>query len=482
MNNLYFLENFQKIIKKKVKNKVSFLDFYNENFLKNIKFNTNFDFDNISIEVNDIKDCLDIISNIINKPLIHSSYEDNIVRISNAGGVSKDSLINTIKDSSLWRLKNNKPSPEYIHKEEAIDTIVLYENQFTCFMLEELGNRIENILNELGPINTSIEQIFETRNLSYGRYSILNQLSSFSYPYSDILVSKKLDKVNIIRSLKRYIEKIRVLKNTNFYKIVSKSMNQSFEIHLTNVLIHNHDFNFLYKYYKKGITNQTISRYKQNNVYYYNYCIFSMFKYLMLNKVGKTSLNKKQTLSFDPKNDRLTFNKLSFKKKEFSFLIEQIPSENAVTIEVRFISKAIRSDTKVKEYKKARYYLLFVKDYNNKTISQIEEISLSNAMKYDDVILVTLNNQENLYNKVLKLSYYDENNLEYISNLFKSFTMLFDCKKDIYETICPVCGKTSHYINKENCICDECKSKYSILKDKNNDVIWVKTFRRVNYE
>ena len=210
-------------------------------------------------------------------------------------------------------------------------------------------------------------------------------------------------------------------------------------------------------------------------------CLYSIF--VILNLTLKTQqkgypINKKEVLYFD-NNNRLSFNKLSFKKKLFSFIITMNKDNLSFNIETRLINKAIRSDTKVNNTYKSNSYILTSFYLNNINNEKINNILINNKDNYINEYIFTMNNLIGEYKNVINLSYYKKDNELKINNFINSLMLLFDCDLELIKDRCPICKESNISYDGFNYRCNNCKATYSINNIINNkDVMWLKSGRR----
>ena len=168
--------------------------------LQDLSFKTDLEFfDEISL-------MLSIISSIISHPLISNKFEDVIVRTELAPSLSSEKFMDTLKDPSLWKEDGLTMIPEFVHYQQNIDEIRIYENRFICHIL----NLIEMELSKYNDFYISmIHTINDGNNLSLDNDN------------SEIALEK----------LKFLTKKVKHLKNTRFYKTITfKPLNIPFFI------------------------------------------------------------------------------------------------------------------------------------------------------------------------------------------------------------------------------------------------------------
>ena len=92
--------------------------------------------------------------------------------------------------------------------------------------------------------------------------------------------------------------------------------------------------------------------------------------------------------------------------------------------------------------------------------------------------LLTQNNIVRNFSSVLTLSIYKDNHDLLFKNLLSSLSMLFKTDTMIFEAKCPVCGSSDLTYDGFTYKCSKCGSTYSLLNIDNEEILWVKSFRR----
>lgn len=197
-------------------------------------------FNQVSLDfLNEIKHLINIIFTIINKPNMSSKYEENIIRSSQAKNISNEMLINTMKDSRLW--KDNYP--EYIYNYQNIDQLATYENIFICTLI----NHIYKVLNSMSMLYSSVIK---------------------TYNYDNLCLDND-DKISILNKINDVFKAINHIKKSAFYKLITKENKMLTNVIPNNVLLHNRLYNYCYKFYlNNNLKNNMVSTKILCNYYY----------------------------------------------------------------------------------------------------------------------------------------------------------------------------------------------------------------------
>ena len=468
----YLIELTNKI-NRTIKHSSSFTYVYETLSLDKFKLNVKYNYDETIKRCIELKNLLNKITSIVFKPHIKASTNEVILRSEFASSLSNQSFNDTLKDSKLWKNKNGVMTPEYVHSLEFIDSIDTYENRFISLLITLIEDEVEYMLSNIFPLVESIEEHFEVNGITYGEHSLFKEFSRLDYPYNDVFKKEKGNPNKVYTLVRMLLKRVKQLKNTEFFKITHKYIDKN--IIPTNILIHDELYSYCFRFYKANYLN--VVTLSSMNEYYYNYCLLCFFKYLSSLNIAKTAKSNNATLRVDASN-RLRFDDISFKKGMFSYLIKEDQENLGFFMEVRLIEKAIRTNTKVGEERIARYYFLTSKTYSKENEVSINKEIENKKLEFNNVILLTQNNIVRNFSSVLTLSIYKDNHDLLFKNLLSSLSMLFKTDTMIFEAKCPVCGSSDLTYDGFTYKCSKCGSTYSLLNIDNEDILWVKSFRR----
>ena len=443
----YLIELTNKI-NRTIKHSSSFTYVYETLSLDKFKLNVKYNYDETIKRCIELKNLLNKITSIVFKPHIKASTNEVILRSEFASSLSNQSFNDTLKDSKLWKNKNGVMTPEYVHSLEFIDSIDTYENRFISLLITLIEDEVEYMLSNIFPLVESIEEHFEVNGITYGEHSLFKEFSRLDYPYNDVFKKEKGNPNKVYTLVRTLLKRVKQLKNTEFFKITHKYIDKN--IIPTNILIHDELYSYCFRFYKANYLNVVTNlSMKSNNA----------------------------TLRIDSSN-RLRFDDISFKKGMFSYLIKEDQENLGFFMEVRLIEKAIRTNTKVGEERIARYYFLTSKTYSKENEVSINKEIENKKLEFNNVILLTQNNIVRNFSSVLTLSIYKDNHDLLFKNLLSSLSMLFKTDTMIFEAKCPVCGSSDLTYDGFTYKCSKCGSTYSLLNIDNEDILWVKSFRR----
>lgn len=349
----------------------------------------------------ELKFIISVINTIIAKPHILSKEEQVIIRSEQAKSLNSESFSLTIKDPSLWK-ENSKRlmQPEYVHNVLYTDKIDIYENMFICLLIDLINSEL----------------------ISY-RLHYLKLISTLDN--SDLIVNKDyvIEAIELIDSLLR---KLRYVKNSSFYKTVSKTnFNERF-IKPTNILLKDRLYNYCYKFYKKFIVYDDIN----DLIIDFN----SYLAYLIMKALSDLGYKKVANMSFS----------------NGIFGIElKITNTNYIDILV-----------KSNKYKTPyRHRLIFdtTEELNNYEDSDILSYSLFDIWNIYDI----------KKDKYLSSSLISE--IKLIEIYLNKLTHIIKVDSNIYNKYCLICRNSIDYTNNVY-VCEKCGSIYTYLED---DIIWL---------
>ena len=466
-SNIKFLENFNLSLKKFYPNgKISFYNLNEKIKKEEIKaYGKTINRINYGL-IDEINNVIKEISRICSTPLISVKYLDEIVKIESATNINEESIKETINDSSLWKIRNQKPEPEKSHNNLIEENYATYEN---CF-IKLLIDKIEGILRYYeGSIFSKIKTIgsyFNSLELGFSKFSVFN-----NYSIKDLTKKAILDKGNskyfeYYKKTLQILNKIKIFKSSLLYKECSRVKDIDPNIHLTNILSKNYSYNYCFKFY----INKILRNYeKTTEINYYNYALIRLLISLFDNGFSFKEPNSVLTLYSDNDNI-LRFDNIKLIK-------------NGVNLTIRSLNEL---DIEFETNLDFSYYS-FIKNKNlkNKRANKLHLIfrpSLSNIFDYEELnnlnTYYILFNTDGLFNKNIVLVN-DKKDLDItLNNFVNTLAFMIEGSNEIYSKKCPICG--SDLINEVDgdYTCENCDSNYSLLKNKRKEFVYIKRFNR----
>lgn len=409
--------------------------FYNE--IDSLKL---FSLQDISFEndlkiFNDINFILSVIISIISHPHLSNKGEDIIVKVGQSGALKDDSFKKTIKDARLWKRRNNQMIVEEVYNYVNVDELKIYENVFIVMVIRLIDNQINKYDEFYNSLISVVNDNFDC--------------------LSNDKVADAFDKLNFLKN------KIRKIKETFFYKEVSKNFKPIAKVQPTNILLKDHLYNLCFKYYKKSITKNEdeVSRHD-----------FKTYFYILLLKALKKNDFKLYPSLVNQTMDKNNIYKsnLSFSKKNYHIGLKY---DNGIH---GFIFLVVNTDFN----KKANRHLLFIDETNNyiqfeknytqefdKEYETCEVISLWNIAYYQDSI------NKRYYNLVSEEKMMEDYVLDRL--------LVVEGSHKIYSKYCPICKNKNIDYEDDECTCLSCSSKYNLYVKNNKEYIFFKKVRRL---
>ena len=171
---------------------------------------------------------LSVILSIMSKPHLNNKRDEIIARSGEVSSISEEDFQKTLKDASIWRDQGNgRLLPEYLYYHQYEDEIKIYENIFIVHLINE------------------ISMIADHYSALYVSLLGVASLNNDKLLLDDSSQSKAMDEINLI------IRRINQIKETYFYKEVSRAKNKPKVFYPTNILLKDRLYNICFKFYKK---------------------------------------------------------------------------------------------------------------------------------------------------------------------------------------------------------------------------------------
>ena len=357
---------------------------------------------------------LNVLFSIANKPFSLNKREEIIESSSKASGLSSEAVRKTLQDSSLWKRYGEKMLPEQVYYFQYYDELITYENVFVITFIEMLGSELEKYL-----------------SFYVSLLKVLSSSSSLNIPGDSIDSSlKEVIKMN---------HKVDKIKNTSFYKRVSKSPKRIKNVIPTNILLRNERYNTVYKFYKNMIAYEDSTSLNEDLSRYYYILILKE-----LSSLGYKIRSTKKLPLLEEKKIILP-EVLHLKNKEHEISISYLNSSFVLEmVEDKEISSILLTISPNEPF--------FYKD-EGETYDGYDYLSLWHfGYKKDEDI------------KIYDSSLLHEEEL--VSLFLRSHYFIMKGSEDIYSKYCPVCaGESLKDIRRDTYYCEDCGSSYHISSD-----------------
>ena len=374
---------------------------------------------------NELSFILSVVLSIIAKPHLNTKSDEVIARSGEVSALSEEDFQKTLRDSSIWRNEGNgKLLPEYLYYHKHEDEIRIYENIFIVYLV----NEINALAHQYSALYVSLLSVadHETNVLLV----------------DDTAQMKAMDEVNFV------LHRIEQIKNTYFYKEVSKAKSRPKVFNPTNILLKDRLYNICFKFYKKLFIYQEEGGLdKDLFIYYY---------VLILRKLRENDfrLNECKEKVF-VKNELVIPSKVSMANNNYQIEVEARCDKNL------FIFNYSEKDGS----HKATHLLYIKSDYT--APFEYEDI----GEEYFVVSIETLSLwylSMLLNGKLVKINKTFKSEMEMIRTFVDSHHYVVSASEKIYSSYCPSCKGKDLSENNGFFICADCGAVYRFVKDKQN--------------
>lgn len=369
--------------------------------------------------LNRVDRMLRIIMSIVANPHISNKREEVVTRIEQAQQLSEEEFTRVLQDGSMWKRHRAKMVPENVYYYQHVDELAIYENQFICLLVDLLD-----------------------KDLSLYSDFYLALLPSYTDDRPAVMDGAASQK--ILRKIDLLRKRINFIKNTHFYKVVSKIKRISRNVQRTNILLKDNLYKQAFRFYRQFIS------YENEGVVYDD--LQSYYFVLII----KELLNRGFT--FDGQSAPMFDGEWCFSNAQFKLKLNF--DKALFGFELSICDKFSNHS--------ARHLLLL-----SPTIS-FSEIKIPEQNLWDTVEAISLWNcvavdkpdkkpVERPLTEAQLVALWLENKLAHpIANV------------DVYARYCPVCKGTGIEITDGVHVCKRCKSQYVFTRNDNNDtILWL---------
>lgn len=399
------------IINEFMKNK-SFVDYYASiNSLK-ISSLQDISFEEDIAFFDEVSSLLSVITSIIKHPHLSNKAEDIIIRSELAGNIPADAFNQVVKEPILWKEQDYEMIPEHVHYYQYVDELKIYENIFVVMLIKLLFTEMSKYqsfyVSLIPSFNTKDDSLTNTNDVE--------------------IALKKIDRI---------IKRLSFIKDTFFFKEVSKAKQTFKYVQPTNILTKDRLYNMCFKFYKKFIKYEDQEKVVSDlGVFYYN---------LLLQEC------KNKNFILDESKSQ------SLEDLSFSF--------NECCVNIKLNNDSHKIELSISDGIKIKHNLWFNLDRKNNGYNIGGTDSITNYVLSVWNLNNGINLNEPLFNK-------NKTESELISYWLDAHFIETPGSKLVYSKYCPVCK--SKDIIEENSIlsCGSCGSIYKFKKNKEEDRIW----------
>lgn len=360
----------------------------------------------------EVSSILSVIASIIKHPHLTNKTEDIIIRSELAGNVPADAFNQVVKEPILWKEQDYEMLPEYVHYYQYTDELKIYENVFIVMLIKLLSTEMNKYLS-----------------------FYISMLPSFEKKEDSLTNTKDVEVA--LNKIDRIIKRISFIKDTFFFKEVSKAKQTFKYVQPTNILTKNRLYNLCFKFYKKFI------KYEDQDALLSDLSLFYYHLLLQKCKDKKFILDESKSQSLED---------LSFSFNNYSVNLKL--NNNLHKIELSIIDST-----------KVVHNLWFNLDRNNSNFN----ITVNNSTTDYVISVWNLNNYKALTTSLFSSIKTEK---ELISSWLDVHFMETPGSKLVFSRYCPVCKSKDVYENDSIHQCNTCGSIYKFKKNEKEDRIW----------
>ncbi len=402
----------------------------NVSFFRDIGMLENLSLQSVSLNkdlvyFDEINKLLGVLITIITHPYIINERETVIMRAEQAYGLTPEMFHETVRDAKLWKDKRGVMTPKEVYYFQNIDELKNYENRFIVYLIDILSGQLNDYVKFydflIGTVmnGNALTQDDSSLDKAYGRLASL---------------SKKLKRI----------------KETDFYKIVSKANTSFTHVEATNVFKHNRAYGACYKFYVNNVTyGDPEARADDLSVYYFTRLL------LALNNHGYKLIG-----GADPVKNKI-IRKMDFRSEEFDISVEDAREYNGLRIKISDKDGKAKTDN----------LLVFDSSMDFEEVEEdLEKFKRADVTAVD---AVTVWDAAYVEDKVISLRSGSISENEILSRYVSDKTRTVKASKQIYEDHCPVCGSKDIAAN-QYYHCSNCGTEYTFVGEK----IWLTKLRK----
>ncbi len=409
--------------------------------------------------VDDFATLIDHIKVIFNNPLKFLKKESVLKHVENASNFNNSVLQATIKDEKLWKIKNGKASPEFVHSFVYEDNYAIYENKFICFVVDSVLEAVNKKINELA---LSVETV--NKKMSKDGASTFTTTEYVDFMVDDLLtlITNESATVGVIRSLIRTKKLLISLKNKEVYRACKKDGKfNPLGLKATNILTKNDNYRFVYNFYLNYFNREP--EISEQDKMYLGYVTVNLLG--AFDKLGFTLAEDTEKIGIT-NSAGLKFAKIEFNKAPFTATLTQY-GEDGILVTIK--ENADNS--------KAKYLFRAVNSVRAEKIEGYTTLTdLISSSQQDGIIKTFIVNdieQTNEFNGVYVVPTQSDA-LDVLSKAVKSCFLLAHGSSFMHDRYCPVCGSNLLSKDDDDVTCTSCGTIYHVFESENKDYVWFK--------
>jgi len=369
-----------------------------------------------------ISSILTVIASIAAHPYTLNKQEEVIVRSGTTNGLTDEAFRKTMTDSQLWKRHGREMIPEEVYYYQYYDELKTYENIFIVMLIDLISSELEKC-----------------------RDFYISILKAIDYGSTKLNVEMDQQEV-AMQELMNTIHKVSKIKNTLFYRTVSKATNRPKTIVPTNILLRNQMYNTCYRFYKAMTTYDDEADINADLDLYFFFTIVKEMKRrgMWLRVENEENIFRAGEMEIP--------SELVFSNAELSIKIARLSQSNVYRMEI----------LDNEDESSSAHILVITSD---DTFSNVIEPDGSwEADSVDYISIWHLASYEN--GEINRSSIELMTEKEMVSKFIDSHHTVMFGSESLYSTYCPVCREQELNLINGRYVCGSCHSIYKILETK----------------
>lgn len=447
---------------------------------------------------------LNVIRTIMRNPKLTLETYKEVKNAASVGKMSSIDLQDTSKRADFWKQdESGMFRPEKMYADAYEEGLIIYENRFILFLINQLESFVGKVLNYLYTKVRFINQRYINNEVSMSELKTLDSLcdfKNFTFSPAEVNARKNTNKTPLltlsdapflktIQEMVSLKSKIRYLHSTSFYKIVSKAKPlKSSEVHMSNIMADSPTYSKCFRFYKRLLILEKEIFNETDHVLTHAYKDYVLINIMLaLSDLGyefpkeKLKITQRHILIDDP----------YIVKHPSGVICAITASHRKVNLEFEVTYQGGKFHKQLNLETKRRSLINFdvcanISDlYQDEPIETIyKKMVLSKVDKGFTNSFVVTPYCSNSDDNIIFLSPIQEKAGSHLRSALIGCTIFVEGDPIIYHSICPVCGNRieDEEDDEGNVRCPHCTSIFSFLRNGDHfnykDTIWIKRLNK----
>lgn len=416
----------------------------------------------------DIATLVSRLRTIFKDPRMFLKKEYVIQNAAVATNMDSETTRETYRDDKLWKIKNGKIEPEYVHSFVNEDNFAVYENRFICALIDRVFEIVTKKINE---VYHTLDTLGGQINGKAGGLSSENFLS-FADEKDGVpcLLPSKSPLVAVVESLVKSKKQLLVFKTRKLYEHCKKAGKFELEsVRQTNVLVYDANYNFCYNFYLQYLYKEPLLSNAQQR--YFNYVTINFLQamrdlgYELQDENPLVAVTNSVIVRFDPINYKKAPFDAVVELGENEILLTLTPQESGISARYAFkvYSEERAAETGMDGFGTPNGLARHVGEVRGE--GNVHEFVISNAKETDE-------DNAAFIDPALA------DTQDKLKRLIKACTMIAEGAKAVHSRFCPICGSSLITFDGDNYECQNCRTFYTVFPFEEKELIWIKRLAR----